>query len=45
MKVWQGQINDSHIIMKRIVPWLTGKEMTDEEVMWEKRITYAACRK
>ncbi|CAE7471819.1 ptges2 [Symbiodinium natans] len=34
------QINDSHIIMRRIIPWLTGKEMTDEEVMWEKRITY-----
>ncbi|CAE7328570.1 ptges2 [Symbiodinium pilosum] len=34
------QINDSHIIMKRIVAWLTGEEMTSEEVMWEKRITY-----
>ncbi|CAJ1427613.1 unnamed protein product [Effrenium voratum] len=35
-----GQINDSHVIIKTIVPWFTGQQLTPEEINWEKRITY-----
>ncbi|CAJ1355944.1 unnamed protein product [Effrenium voratum] len=34
------QINDSHVIIKTIVPWFTGQQLTPEEINWEKRITY-----
>eukprot|EP00913_Durusdinium_trenchii_P010737 g10073.t1 len=39
------QINDSHVIVKTVVPWFTGRPMTEEEMYWEKRITYDTGRK
>lgn len=34
------QVNDSHIIYKNLVPLLTGAPLTDEELAWEKTITF-----
>jgi len=34
------QINDSHVIVKTVVPWFTGRPMTEQEMQWENRITY-----
>lgn len=34
------QINDSHIIVKNLVPVLTGEPFTPAQLDWEKRITF-----
>lgn len=40
LEINNRQINDSHVIVKTVVPWFTGRPMTEKEMMWEKRITY-----
>jgi glutathione S-transferase len=34
------QVNDSHVIVRNLVPVLTGRALTEEELEWERRITF-----
>jgi len=40
LEVSNRQVNDSHIIVKSVVPILTGKDWDEDHLAWERRITF-----